>query len=153
MQKTDFIESKKNIIIIFGLLLIIGLTIRLHFTPFGLPISLDAIDYFAYAVAMSREGIFPSGYLLTNFGWPSFISIFFTFVKNADMLTLMDLQSNVQGISINMVIFDEVLDSLDAENADYVCQLLKVLTEGKCIQLISHTLRDQIEYDRLFKFY
>ena len=92
MQKSDFIESKKNIIIIFGLLFILGLTIRLYFTPFNLPISLDAIDYFAYAIAMSREGIFPSGYLLTNFGWPSFVSIFFTFAKDTDMITLMDLQ-------------------------------------------------------------
>jgi len=92
MQKSDFIESKKNIIIIFGLLFILGLTIRLYFTPFNLPISLDGIDYFAYAIAMSREGIFPSGYLLTNFGWPSFVSIFFTFAKDTDMITLMDLQ-------------------------------------------------------------
>jgi len=92
MQKSDFVESKKNIIISFGLLFLLGLGIRFYFTPFSIPISLDAIDYFAYAVAMSREGIFPSGYILTNFGWPSFVSIFFTFAKDADMLTLMDLQ-------------------------------------------------------------
>jgi hypothetical protein len=92
MQKSDFVESKKNIIITFGLLFLLGLGIRLYFTPFHIPISLDGIDYFAYAIAMSREGIFPSGYILTNFGWPSFVSIFFTFAKDADMLTLMDLQ-------------------------------------------------------------
>jgi len=92
MQKSDFVESKKNIIITFGLLFLLGLGIRFYFTPFSIPISLDGIDYFAYAVAMSREGIFPSGYILTNFGWPSFVSIFFTFAKDANMLTLMDLQ-------------------------------------------------------------
>ena len=89
MQKSDFVESKKNIIIIFGLLFLLGLGIRFYFTPFNLPISLDGIDYFAYAVAMSREGIFPSGYILTNFGWPSFVSICILHLpKNADMLEL-----------------------------------------------------------------
>jgi len=77
-------------IIIF---LIVGAIItRLYFMPFNIPISLDGIDYFAYAVAMSREGTFPNGYLLTNFGWSSFVSVFFMFGHDADMLTLMNLQ-------------------------------------------------------------
>ena len=84
--------SEKNSIKILILLIIGAVFTRLYFTPFHIPISLDGIDYFAYAVAMSREGMFPSGYLLTNFGWSSFLSIVFSFFKESDMLTLMDLQ-------------------------------------------------------------
>ena len=88
---TEKLSNEKSIKIIICLI-ISGLIIRFYFTPFNLPISLDGIDYFAYAVAMSREGIFPFGYLLTNFGWSSFVSIFFMFGQEQDMLTLMNLQ-------------------------------------------------------------
>ena len=84
--------SNKNSIKIIICLIISGLIIRFYFTPFNLPINLDAIDYFAYAVAMSREGIFPSGYILTNFGWSSFLSIVFSFFKESEMLELMNIQ-------------------------------------------------------------
>jgi len=84
--------SEKNSIKILILLIIGAVIIRLYFTPFHIPISLDGIDYFAYAVAMSREGIFPSGYLLTNFGWSSFLSIVFSFFKESEMLELMNIQ-------------------------------------------------------------
>ena len=84
--------SNKNSIKIIICLMISTLIVRFYFTPFNLPISLDGIDYFAYAVAMSREGIFPSGYLLTNFGWSSFLSIVFSFFKESEMLELMNIQ-------------------------------------------------------------
>jgi hypothetical protein len=70
----------------------IGFIIRIYFTPFHIPISLDGVGYFAYAFAMSREGTFPTGYIVTNFGWPSFVSIFFTFTQDYEMLTLMNFQ-------------------------------------------------------------
>ena len=71
--------SGRNSIKILFLLMLGGIIIRLYFTQFHIPISLDGIDYFAYAIAMSREGFFPTGYLVTNFGWPSFVSMFFFF--------------------------------------------------------------------------
>ena len=93
-KKYNIIEklSDRNPITIIICLMISGLIIRFYFIPFNLPISLDAIDYFAYAVAMSREGIFPSGYILTNFGWSSFLSIVFSFFKESEMLELMNIQ-------------------------------------------------------------
>ena len=84
--------SEKNSIKILILLIIGAVFTRLYFTPFHIPISLDGIDYFAYAVAMSREGMFPSGYLLTNFGWSSLLSIVFSFFKESEMLELMNIQ-------------------------------------------------------------
>ena len=84
--------SNRNSIKILILLIFGGILMRLYFTPFHIPISLDGIDYFGYAVAMSREGTFPTGYLLTNFGWSSFVSIFFSFDQNTEMLTLMNIQ-------------------------------------------------------------
>jgi len=94
--------SNKNSIKIIICLMISTLIVRFYFTPFNLPISLDGIDYFAYAVAMSREGIFPSGYLLTNFGWSSFLSIVFSFFKESEMLELMNIQ-RILNIAISVL--------------------------------------------------
>jgi len=84
--------SERNSIKILFLLMLGGIIIRLYFTQFHIPISLDGIDYFAYAIAMSREGFFPTGYLVTNFGWPSFVSMFFVVFQDSEMLTLMNIQ-------------------------------------------------------------
>ena len=84
-------KRNNSLLILFGLICI-GFTLRLYYIPYQIPISLDGIDYFAYAVAMSREGVFPSGYILTNFGWSSFLSIVFSFFKESEMLELMNIQ-------------------------------------------------------------
>ena len=97
--------SNKNSIKIIICLIITGIIIRLYFLPFNVPISLDAIDYFAYSVAMSREGIFPSGYLQSNIGWSSFLSLIFSFFKDSEMIILMDIQRTVSSfISVLTVI-------------------------------------------------
>jgi len=93
-NKFEIVEklSESNSIKILFLLMLGGIIIRLHFTQFHIPINLDGIDYFIYAVAMSKEEFFPTGYLETNFGWPSFVSVFFTLFPNSEMLTLMNIQ-------------------------------------------------------------
>ena len=92
----------KNSIKILISLIIGSILIRVYFTPFNLPISLDGIDYFAYAVAMSREGMFPNGYLQTNIGWSSFLSIIFSFFKESEMLELMNIQ-RIVSITISIL--------------------------------------------------
>jgi hypothetical protein len=93
-NKLENINKKidKNSIKILIILIFSAIIVRLYFTPFNIPLSLDGIDYFAYAVAMSREGNFPSGYLQTNVGWPSFVSIFFSIMQDQEMITLMNVQ-------------------------------------------------------------
>jgi len=82
----------KNSIKILIILITLAIIIRLYFTPFNIPISLDGLDYFVYAVAMSRDSPFLNGYLPTNIGWSSFVSIFFSIIHDQEMLTLMNIQ-------------------------------------------------------------
>tara|TARA_B110001454_G_scaffold218470_1_gene246535 strand:+ start:692 stop:2254 length:1563 start_codon:yes stop_codon:yes gene_type:complete len=93
-NKLEHIEKirDKNSIKILIILITSAIIIRLYFTPFNIPINLDGIDYFAFAVAMSRDGPFPNGYLTTNIGWSSFVSIFFSIIHDQEMLTLMNIQ-------------------------------------------------------------
>ena len=84
--------SNRNSAILLLSLVFGGILMRLYFTPFHIPLSLDAIDYFSYAVAMNREGIFPTGYLFSNFGLSTFLSITFLDSNNFEMIELMNIQ-------------------------------------------------------------
>jgi len=65
----------------------------------------------------------------------------------ATILTLRDLQSNIQDVNFNILIFDEIFDSLDEENIGFVSKVLTQLKIGKSIYLISHRHEDQLETD------
>ena len=82
----------KNSLKILIFLVMGGILIRLYFTPFQVPLSLDAIDYFAYSIAMNREGGFPQEYLPRNPGWSTLLSMFFFNSHNLTIFELMDIQ-------------------------------------------------------------
>jgi len=72
-------------------------------------------------------------------------------VDIATILTLGDLQSNIQDVNINILLFDEIFDSLDEENIGFVSKILSKLKVGKSIYLISHTQVDQLEADEVLE--
>lgn len=72
-------------------------------------------------------------------------------VDIAIILTLGDLQSKIQDIKFNILLFDEIFDSLDDENIGYVSKVLKVLAKKKTIFIISHRHVDQLEADEVFQ--
>lgn len=67
----------------------------------------------------------------------------------ATILTLGDLQSNIQEITFNILLFDEIFDSLDEENIGFVSKVLSNMKVGKSIYLISHRHEDQLEADNV----
>lgn len=71
----------------------------------------------------------------------------------ATILTLSDLQSSIQAMKFNILLFDEIFDSLDDENIGSVCNILKQLSLEKSIIIISHRHIDQIEADEILSFY
>lgn len=66
----------------------------------------------------------------------------------AMILTLGDLQSLINNVKFNFLLFDEIFDSLDDENTMYVCNVLKKIS-GKAIFIIAHQHQDQLETDRV----
>jgi DNA repair exonuclease SbcCD ATPase subunit len=72
-------------------------------------------------------------------------------VDIATILTLGDLQANNLGINVNLLIFDEIFDSLDEQNIDYVSKVLSRLKKGRSIYLISHRHQDQLEADNILE--
>jgi len=74
-------------------------------------------------------------------------------VDIATILTLCDLQSDIQDIKFNIILFDEIFDSLDDENITYVSNLLRTIVVDKSINIISHRHIDQIDADEVLSFF
>lgn len=72
-------------------------------------------------------------------------------VDIATILTLSDLQSTIRGCSYNILLFDEIFDSLDDDNIGFVSNVLKKLVLTKSIFIISHRHIDQIEADEVIQ--
>jgi ABC-type Mn2+/Zn2+ transport system ATPase subunit len=63
------------------------------------------------------------------------------------MLCLRHLLECTYGVKMNILLLDEILDSLDPENAVSAVNIIKHFSNTHCVVLISHTLRDYIESD------
>ncbi len=83
---------KNNSFLFLSLLIIIGLSIRLYYVPFEIPIKLDGIDYFTFAFEVSKSQKFPTGILQTNDGWSLFLSPIFSMIGHTDFMSLIQAQ-------------------------------------------------------------
>jgi DNA repair exonuclease SbcCD ATPase subunit len=70
----------------------------------------------------------------------------------AIILTLGDLLSNIQNMTMNILLFDEIFDALDEQNIQYVSKVLSKLKIGKSIYIISHQHQDHLEADHILTF-
>jgi len=68
------------------------------------------------------------------------------------ILTLADLQANIQDVSVNIILFDEIFDALDEENIRYASNLLRQASKDKWVGIISHRHIDSIEADNVLSF-
>jgi len=68
------------------------------------------------------------------------------------ILTLADLQANIQDTSVNIILFDEIFDSLDSENIRFASNLLRMVGKEKWVGIISHNKIDDIEADNVLEF-
>lgn len=68
------------------------------------------------------------------------------------ILTLSDLQSMIQDVKFNIILFDEVFDSLDVANIRYVSHLLRIISKKMWIGIISHRHIEEIEADETLTF-
>jgi DNA repair exonuclease SbcCD ATPase subunit len=71
----------------------------------------------------------------------------------AILLSLCDLQNNIQDMKTNILLLDEIFDSLDDQNIGYVSSLLRTLVKDKSINIISHRHIDSIEADEVMRLF
>ncbi|TSA16932.1 MAG: hypothetical protein D4R72_05865, partial [Nitrosopumilales archaeon] len=93
-KKLDFLTKNVSIsLIVIG---IIGLSIRLFYFPYNVPLTLDALNtYFFYATDTSILGHLPTNFTIANNGWPIFLSFFFSIFRFDNALSYMTLQREI----------------------------------------------------------
>ncbi|MEX0861734.1 ArnT family glycosyltransferase [Nitrosopumilus sp.] len=101
---TEKLIDKKSICIL-SIIGILAISIRLIYTPFNLPITLDGLAYFFYANDLSILGHFPYGPNFPNNAWPTFLSIFFYIIPSDNVLDYMATQRIVSIVISTITIF------------------------------------------------
>lgn len=100
-KKLDFLSN--NVLISLLIIGIIGLSVRLFYFPYNVPLTLDALNaYFLYASDTSILGHLPSNFAVANNGWPIFLSFFFSIFKFDNAFDYMTLQ-RVVTISLSIL--------------------------------------------------
>ena len=99
--KEIWINSKSRTILAFSAIVIIALFIRMYYFPYGIPITMDGLVYFKYAIDVSILDSLPQT-SLTNNGWPTFLSLFFSNVNSENFLDYMTVQ-RIVSISISIL--------------------------------------------------
>ena len=85
------IKFTTNKIFAFSGIILVGLIIRMYYFPYDIPLTLDGLFYFKYAIDTSILGHLPE-YHLTNNGWPVFLSVFFSGTNSENFLDYMTIQ-------------------------------------------------------------
>lgn len=87
--------SKTRIILYFSLIIFSGLVFRYIFFPFDIPIVLDGLGYFWYAMDLNVTKAFPTNHDLPNNFWPTLLSTFFSVSNSENFLDYMSIQRNI----------------------------------------------------------
>jgi len=80
----------KSPIVILSAIITIGITIRIIFVPFEIPLNSDNFAYFMYAIDHSLGQ--NSTMQVSNDGWPLFVSFFFSLYNSSNFLDYMAMQ-------------------------------------------------------------
>ena len=79
---------------IFGLILVVigSIIFKLLFFPLEIPVVLDGIDYYFFAMDIKITDEIPINYSPTKIGWPIFLSIIFNIVPSNETFVFMEIQ-------------------------------------------------------------
>tara|TARA_Y100000590_G_scaffold401389_1_gene486210 strand:+ start:7687 stop:9237 length:1551 start_codon:yes stop_codon:yes gene_type:complete len=86
----NYLQNK--IFLFLGIIIIISIFTRVFFLPFDTPFKTDAIDYFTFAIEISKTNQFPTGILKTSDGWSLLLSPIFSIIGTTDIMTLVNAQ-------------------------------------------------------------
>ena len=87
----NVIRINSKTILFFTAIVMVALIIRMYYFPYGIPITIDGLFYFKYAVDVSILGHLPNTELVNN-GWPAFLSFFFSIINSDNFLDYMTAQ-------------------------------------------------------------
>ena len=79
---------------VFGLILVVigSIIFKLLFFPLEIPVVLDGLDYYFFAMDIKITDEIPINYSPTHIGWPFFLSIIFNIVPSNETFVFMEIQ-------------------------------------------------------------
>jgi len=83
-------SSRQNILVLMSVIFI-GISLRMYYFPYDIPLVMDSLLYFKYALDTSILGELPNQFLNNN-GWPIFLSVFFSIPFSESFMDYMNLQ-------------------------------------------------------------
>ena len=101
--KIEFLNSKKKSALLLSIIFLVGIIIRLYYTPYDIPITFDGSAYFLHAVDITILGHL-TNYNLAHSGWPEFLSLFFMIFYFENFMDYMNLQRILSVILSGMTI-------------------------------------------------
>ena len=98
MEKSRKFENEKNkfsnqrIFLLISLIFLISILIRFYYFDYNIPLTIDSLNYFFYAMDIKINEQLPVNYSLANNGWPIFTSLFFSIFQSNEINEYMQLQ-------------------------------------------------------------
>jgi len=101
LRKLESLVDKQSLIFL-GIICLSGLVIRFYYFPFDIPITLDGLGYFWYAIEIKEQMGFPETLQFPNNGWSTFLSIFYIVIPSGNFLDYMTIQK-VVSVSVSVI--------------------------------------------------
>jgi len=92
LENEKYIFSNRKIFLLISIIFTISLLIRLNYYDYNIPLTLDSLNYFFYAMDIKITGEIPINYSLANNGWALFSSVFFSIFQFDNVNQYMQLQ-------------------------------------------------------------
>ena len=93
-----------KIFFLFFMIFVLGLSIRIYYIPYELPLTSDAMDNFTFASAISYYGTLPSEWSPPFIGWPVFLSFWFSIINFENTFDTMQIQKILSAVLSVLII-------------------------------------------------
>ena len=100
----SFFSNKILFLLVTGIF-ISTLSLRLYIYDPNVPVFLDSLQFFSYAVDINVLESLPSNYTVTKPAWPIFLSILFTLFDYSDTMSYMQIQKISSIVLSSITIF------------------------------------------------
>lgn len=103
MQVLNPVNNRIGGIIAFLGIFSVGLSLRLFYLPYELPLFADGLDNFTYATAINFYGHLPNEWAPANNGWPIFLSFWFSIIDLENSFEYMQMQRVISVVLSSLV--------------------------------------------------
>lgn len=103
LMKLNLLNGRTRLKVSLLSIVFVGLTMRLVYFPYELPLIIDGMDNFTYATAINYYGHLPTEWTPANNGWPMFLSFWFSIINLENSFQYMQLQRLISVVLSSLI--------------------------------------------------